>query len=270
MAETASRKRSPSHRRSQNSQELGVSPAQAALLAIPKWTRRPPAMPARLPWPSLRIRVHDRARIPPTSIRHPHRSGWLDPQSPRPEIPARLFFTRPLLSPTRVCQTHRVLIGLFPELDAPGGIQRAGCHMAFVLANLPPPGRWNTACLSLNDTRNWHRMRVGDRAICLHGSGARKGAICRQPRWRATRRHPKLVLAAHVNLAPIVRAMQLAAPRMKSIVCTHASKSGIRSSASPPRLAPRHFGPRSHRATATMSCLSRAWHVSASASFPGA
>jgi len=29
------------------------------------------------------------------------------------------------------------------------------------------------------------------------------------------------VLAAHVNLAPIVRAMQLAAPRMKSIVCTH-------------------------------------------------
>ena len=29
------------------------------------------------------------------------------------------------------------------------------------------------------------------------------------------------MLAAHVNLAPIVRAMQLAAPRMKSIVCTH-------------------------------------------------
>src|SRR5208282_1142558 len=38
---------------------------------------------------------------------------------------------------------------------------------------------------------------------------------------RATRRHPKLVLAAHVNLAPIVSAMKLAAPRMKSIVCTH-------------------------------------------------
>jgi len=31
-----------------------------------------------------------------------------------------------------VCQTHFVLIGLFPELDAPGGVQRAGRHMAFV------------------------------------------------------------------------------------------------------------------------------------------
>jgi phosphatidyl-myo-inositol dimannoside synthase len=38
---------------------------------------------------------------------------------------------------------------------------------------------------------------------------------------RAARRRPKLVLAAHPNLAPIVRAMQVISPRMKSIVCAH-------------------------------------------------
>src|SRR6266568_2619666 len=31
------------------------------------------------------------------------------------------------------CQTRRVVIGLFPELDAPGGVQRAGRHLAAVL-----------------------------------------------------------------------------------------------------------------------------------------
>ena len=46
-----------------------------------------------------------------------------------------------------VCQTQRVLIGLFPELDAPGGIQRAGRHMAFVLSEYASCRRkWSTAC----------------------------------------------------------------------------------------------------------------------------
>lgn len=38
---------------------------------------------------------------------------------------------------------------------------------------------------------------------------------------RAARRKAKLVLAAHPNLGPVVQAMQVVAPRMKSIICTH-------------------------------------------------
>jgi phosphatidylinositol alpha-1,6-mannosyltransferase len=38
---------------------------------------------------------------------------------------------------------------------------------------------------------------------------------------RAARRRPKLVLAAHPNLAPLVPYMRLLASKMKSIVCTH-------------------------------------------------
>lgn len=38
---------------------------------------------------------------------------------------------------------------------------------------------------------------------------------------RAARRKAKLALAAHPNLGPVVRAMRVVAPRMKSILCTH-------------------------------------------------
>ena len=123
-------------------------------------------------------------------------------------------------SPSRVCQTHRVLIGLFPELDAPGGIQRAGRHMAFVLSEFAASRKMEYRMLSLNDTQELHRMRVGEREFVFTGAAHGKTRFIATA-LRATRRRPKLVLAAHVNLAPIVRAMQLVAPRMKSIVCTH-------------------------------------------------
>jgi glycosyltransferase involved in cell wall biosynthesis len=113
-----------------------------------------------------------------------------------------------------------VLIGLFPELDAPGGIQRAGRHMAFVLSEFAASRQMEYRMLSLNDTQELHRMRVGDREFVFTGAARGKTRFAATA-LRATRRHPKLVLAAHVNLAPIVRAMQLAAPHMKSIVCTH-------------------------------------------------
>jgi phosphatidylinositol alpha-1,6-mannosyltransferase len=113
-----------------------------------------------------------------------------------------------------------VLIGLFPELDAPGGIQRVSRHMAFVLSEFAASRRMEYRMLSLNDTQELHRMRVGDREFVFTGAARGKARFAASA-LRALRRHPKLVLAAHVNLAPIVRAMRLVAPRMKSIVCTH-------------------------------------------------
>ncbi|MFI5098295.1 MAG: glycosyltransferase family 4 protein [Candidatus Acidiferrales bacterium] len=113
-----------------------------------------------------------------------------------------------------------MLIGLFPELDAPGGIQRAGRHMASVLSEFAASRQMEYRMLSLNDTQELHRLHVGEREFVF--TGAARGRVrFAATALRATRRHPKLVLAAHVNLAPIVSAMQLARPRMKSIVCTH-------------------------------------------------
>jgi hypothetical protein len=53
-----------------------------------------------------------------------------------------------------------VLIGLFPELDAPGGVQRAGRHMAAVLAEFASGHGMECRLLSLNDTPELHRMSL--------------------------------------------------------------------------------------------------------------
>jgi phosphatidyl-myo-inositol dimannoside synthase len=113
-----------------------------------------------------------------------------------------------------------VLIGLFPELNAPGGIQRAGRHLAFVMSEYAASHKMECRFLSLNDSQELHRMRVTDREFVFTGADRGKARFTVNA-MRAARRRPKLVLAAHPNLGPIIRAMGLLAPRMKSIVCTH-------------------------------------------------
>jgi len=119
-----------------------------------------------------------------------------------------------------VCQTQRVLIGLFPELNSPGGIQRAGRHLALVLSEYAAGKKLEYRLLSLNDSQELHRMRIGEREFVFTGA-ARSKARYLASALKAARRRPKLVLAAHPNLAPIIWAMNLLAPRMKSILCTH-------------------------------------------------
>jgi len=113
-----------------------------------------------------------------------------------------------------------MLIGLFPELDAPGGIQRAGRHLAFVMSEYAAAKEWEYRFLSLNDSQELHRMRVGEREFVFTGSARGKlgylGAAL-----KAARRRPKLVLAAHANLGPMVSSMKLLARGTKSIICTH-------------------------------------------------
>ena len=60
-------------------------------------------------------------------------------------------------------QTQRVVIGLFPELDAPGGVQRVGRHLAAVLTEFASSRGWDCRLLSLNDTPKLHRGAVGGR-----------------------------------------------------------------------------------------------------------
>src|SRR5579862_9668270 len=129
-------------------------------------------------------------------------------------------FSQSLRFSSRVWQTHRVLIGLFPELDAPGGIQRAGRHLALVMSEYAASHKMEYRFLSLNDSQELHRMQVADREFVFTGA-ARGKARFAATAMRAARRRPKLVVALHPNLAPIVSAMRVLAPRMKSIICTH-------------------------------------------------
>lgn len=113
-----------------------------------------------------------------------------------------------------------MLIGLFSELDAPGGIQRAGRHLAAVLTEFAASHGMDCRLLSLNDSPELHRVAVGGREFVYTGCQRSKGRFT-VTALRAARRKAKLVLAGHPNLGPVVQAMRIAAPRMKSIVCAH-------------------------------------------------
>src|SRR3984893_19152273 len=122
-------------------------------------------------------------------------------------------------------QTLRVLIGLFPELERAGGIQRAGRHLAAVMTEFAAGRGMECRLLSLNDTPELHRMSVAGREFVFTGSQRAKGRFTATA-MRSARRHAKLVVAAHPYLAPVVQAMRIAAPRMKSIVVGHGMEEG--------------------------------------------
>jgi glycosyltransferase involved in cell wall biosynthesis len=113
-----------------------------------------------------------------------------------------------------------VIIGLFPELEPAGGIQRVGRHLASVMTDFASGRGMECRLLSLNDTPELHRMLVAGREFVFTGSERAKGRFTATA-MRSARRHAKLVLAAHPYLAPVVQAMRIASPRMKSIVVAH-------------------------------------------------
>ena len=120
-----------------------------------------------------------------------------------------------------------MLIGLFPELDAAGGVQRAGRHLASVITEFAASRGMECRILSLNDGPELKRLTVAGREIVFTGSERAKGRFLTTAIRAARRRsaksknNAKLVVAGHPNLAPVVAAMRLAAPRLKSIICTH-------------------------------------------------
>lgn len=113
-----------------------------------------------------------------------------------------------------------MIIGLFPELDAPGGVQRGGRHIAAVLTEFAKSRGMECRLLSLNDSPELHRMSVGGREFVFTGCERGKARFAATA-VRAARRRAKLVVAAHPHLAPVARAMRLTAPRLRSIVFTH-------------------------------------------------
>ena len=113
-----------------------------------------------------------------------------------------------------------MIIGLFPELDAPGGVQRASRHVAAVLSEFASTRAMESRILSLNDTPALHRMSVAEREFVFTGCERGKVRLLTTA-VRMARRRAKLVVVGHPNLAPVARAMRLFAPKMKTIVCTH-------------------------------------------------
>src|ERR1700739_735068 len=106
-------------------------------------------------------------------------------------------------------QTLRVLIGLFPELDAPGGVQRAGRHLASVLTEFAASRGMECRILTLNDGPELKKLSVAGRDFVFTGSERAKGRFLATAIRAARRRSgggkskAKLVVAGHPNLAPV-------------------------------------------------------------------
>jgi len=113
-----------------------------------------------------------------------------------------------------------VLLGLFSELDSPGGVQRAGRHVAAVMNEFAAGHGMECRLLSLNDSPELHRMSVGTREFVFTGS-ARGKARFSAAAVRAARRRAKLVVAGHPFLAPVAQGARFFAHQAKSVIWTH-------------------------------------------------
>jgi len=74
--------------------------------------------------------------------------------------------------------------------------------------------------LSLNDPQGLHRLRIAEFEFSVSGYGRSKVPFILTA-LRAARRRPRLILAAHPHLAPVVRAMSLLAPAARTVIITH-------------------------------------------------
>ena len=113
-----------------------------------------------------------------------------------------------------------MLIGLFTELNGTGGVQRVSRHLAAVLSEFAASRHLDYRLLSLNDTRELHRMSVGGKEFVFTGCERSKARFAATA-IRAASRHGKLVLAGHPHLGPVAQTMRLVAPRLRTIICAH-------------------------------------------------
>lgn len=93
------------------------------------------------------------------------------------------------------------VVGLFPELGGPGGIQRGCRHIAAVLAAQAGSGAEAYQFLSLNDPAGGQRDSVGDVGFAFRGFA--RGKLGLAVSGIAAGRRAPLVFAAHPNLAPV-------------------------------------------------------------------
>jgi phosphatidylinositol alpha-1,6-mannosyltransferase len=113
-----------------------------------------------------------------------------------------------------------MIVGLFPDLSSAGGIQRSGCLTALALASFAAQRGERCRFISLNDPAGAGSLEVGPEEIGFTGFARSKTRFISCAVALAIRQ-PSIVLALHPNLAPVVAAMKILAPGMRSAVVVH-------------------------------------------------
>ncbi|HXJ17806.1 MAG TPA: hypothetical protein VNM68_11510, partial [Candidatus Polarisedimenticolia bacterium] len=122
-----------------------------------------------------------------------------------------------------VCHTHQIL-GLFPELLGPGGVQESGRHTAASLTEIAGRHGWRATFLSLNDPRAEHCLQFDDTEFTFHGFCRAKTEFVFSTIAAArplARGHSRTLVAGHPNLAPLAATIKMGTPNTKTVVITH-------------------------------------------------
>jgi len=93
-------------------------------------------------------------------------------------------------------------LGLFPEMQAPGGIQRVSRHISAIIADLARRRNLDYRFLSLNDPVGLHNDEVSGLPFQYEGFHRAKSRFVLSA-LAAGARNPRLIFVAHVNLAPV-------------------------------------------------------------------
>jgi len=113
-----------------------------------------------------------------------------------------------------------MIVGLFMEMLAAGGVQRASRHVAAVAAKFAAERGLPYRFLSFTDPQGLHTLRVGPDEFQFSGHARDKSQFALAG-LRAAGRQPLLVIAMHPHLAPVVSAMRLRSRKFRSIVFAH-------------------------------------------------
>ncbi len=113
-----------------------------------------------------------------------------------------------------------MIVGLFTELLSTGGVQRAGRHVAAVVAEFAAERGVPYRFLCLNDPQGLHTVRVGPSEFSVSGYARSKSQFVFAA-MRAAGRKPSLVIALHPHLAPILWMMKARSRKFRSIVFAH-------------------------------------------------
>jgi len=112
------------------------------------------------------------------------------------------------------------LIGLFPGLLGIGGIQEVSRQTVRALRDISDNSGWSSCLLGLNDPPGVQEYSGGGNKIAFRGFGRSKVRFVLVALQNA-RKKPRVVIAAHPNLAPPAAWMKRLAPQMKVIVMAH-------------------------------------------------
>lgn len=114
---------------------------------------------------------------------------------------------------------NQLIVGLFSELTAPGGIQQVSRHAGAVLAEQARPTGRICELVGLNDRRGEGTFVVGEGRYSFQGFERRKAALAAHVVQLAPR--AQLLLAGHVNLGPVAMAAAARNPGLKYWVIAH-------------------------------------------------